>query len=121
MFWGQPYCKHCGYRGPNFMWSWHHGSGVGVLLQVRESLTLRVIHVPDPGQFTATRYATEGEAARACEEYVASTVAENLRAGERRLALGAFVRTATEGAEPLTELACPACRSLLCWRDTGIS
>lgn len=93
MFWGQPYCKGCGYLGPNFMWSWHHWWGVGVLAQDRNSLGLRVIDVPDPGSFTATHYATEDELAQACEQYVASYVTEQLRPGERRVPLEEFIRS----------------------------
>src|SRR5438105_3176118 len=98
------------------MWSWHHWAGVGILAQDRESLALRVIDIPDPGLFTAKYCATEEEAARACEKYVAAAVAEQLRAGEREVPPSEFVRSSADGGTE-TLLSCPTCRSLLYWRE----
>jgi hypothetical protein len=33
----------CGYEGPEFMWTWHHYSSCGALVQDQQSLALRVV------------------------------------------------------------------------------
>lgn len=104
------------------MWSWHHWSGVGILVQNQQTLALRVIDVPDPGLFTAKQYAEEDAAAEACQQYVDSVVAKELRANERRVPLGESVRMSREGEpEPPSVIPCPDCRALLYWHYTGIS
>jgi hypothetical protein len=124
MFHGQPYCGACGYEGPDFMWTWHHWYGFGALAQHRESLELRVIDVPDHEVFYRRAGRTDEEVEREREAYVTSVVNGQLRPGERHVPPAEFARLGAEeenGKQPATELPCPRCRSLLLWRDTGIS
>jgi hypothetical protein len=116
MFWGQPFCKSCGYQGDDFMWSYHFFRSFGVLLQDRETLALRVVEIPDNDVF----YRRSGEGrTEATEAYVAGIVARKMIPTERRVAVSEFVTT-YEGEE-LTSLPCPNCRALLFWRVTGIT
>jgi hypothetical protein len=122
MFHGQPYCKVCGYEGPDFMWMWHHGMGFGVLVQDRETLALRVVEIPDHEVFYRRGGRLENEVNQASEAHVASVVAQELRPTERRVPLAEFIEFVAQRAESgQTELPCPQCRSLLYWRHTGIS
>lgn len=122
MFHGQPYCRRCGYEGPDFMWMPHFGRGVGVLVQDLASRGLRVVWVPDEGADRRRDGLTEGEREEAWEAYVDAFVTCELRPGERPVPVGDFVELSGEGAtREETALPCPRCPAALLWRHTGIS
>ena len=122
MFHGQPYCKECGYEGPDFMWMWHHFWGFRALVQDRASLELRTVDVPDNEAFYRREGRSEEERRRDRDAYVAAVIDSQLRPGERHVPPDKFARFAPEDEEqPATDLPCPRCRALLLWRHTGIS
>jgi len=125
MFHGQPYCDACGYEGPDFMWTWHHFMGYRVLVQNQASLELRTIKVPDDEVFYNRAGRSEADRARKRVAYVAAVIASGLRPGERHVPPEEFAPAnpfESEDAAPhRTALVCPACRSHLLWRYTGIS
>ena len=83
MFHGQPYCGTCDYEGPDFMWTWHFDRGLGVLVQNRESLELRVVQVPDDEVFYRGARQADKKADQAVTAYVDAVVAGQLPPGER--------------------------------------
>ena len=122
MFCGQPYCKSCDYSGPDYMWSWHNFWGVGVLVQNQKTRALRVIHVPDPGNFTRKNFPDESAASEAWQTYVESVVAKQLQPDEREIPLSEFFPIVAKGElDRPTGISCPSCGSLLFWKETGIS
>lgn len=121
MFHGQPYCTSCGYKGPDFMWMWHHWWGFDVLVQHVESLSLRTVKIPDSEVFYHRDGRSEAEVARESQEYVTEIVSRELRPGERHVQVSEFVNLSEAADSSRTELRCPECRDLLYWRDTGIS
>jgi hypothetical protein len=118
MFWGQPVCPTCGYEGPNFMWSYHHNMGAGVLIQDRESLALRVAWVEDRPDLAR---AGEDEAGAAWENHAREIASRQLRPNERLVPPGEFLTSDSGYPESATDLPCPVCRATLLWRHTGIS
>ena len=121
MLHGQPYCKVCGYDGPNLMWMWHHFMGLGVIVQDLHSLSLRAVWVDDPGEFSARAGDSEEVIGKACEAYVAESVARQLGPSERAVPIGEYIRLSEKGEPEQTDLPCPSCRAPLFWRHTGIS
>src|SRR5437764_10670756 len=120
MFWGQPYCSSCGHVGPDLMWMWHHGIGLDVLVQDRESLALRVIEIADDPVFYRAEGQSPEQRARASKEHVDSIVARHIRPGEMRIFEDEIRRWEFED-HGRTTISCPGCRQILSWRGTGIS
>jgi len=120
MFHGQLYCKTCGFEGPDFMWMWHFGMGLGVLLQDRDTLALRVVWIPDDEPFCRAERQTQGDRARTSAAYVDSVVAREIRPTERRVLEDEIRRWEFED-HGRTAVRCPGCREMLSWRGTGIS
>jgi hypothetical protein len=120
MFWGQPYCQSCGYTGPDFMWMWHIGRGLHVLLQDQESLALRVVEVPDDDAFWPADGQSQEARRQAADAYVESVLTGEQKPTERRVPAEHIWRWEFED-HGRTDLSCPGCRAMLCWRGTGIS
>jgi len=120
MFWGQPYCPSCGYTGPDFMWTWHFGRGLHLLLQDQESLALRVVEVPDDDAFYPADGQSQEARVQASDAYVKSVLAREMRPTERRVAAERIRRWEFEDHGQM-DLSCPGCRAMLSWRGTGIS
>ncbi len=116
MFHGQPYCKSCGYDGPNFMWSYHHFMGLSVLLCDKTTNALRTIHIDDRVEF-GDDTKTEEELEHVFEQFISDAVAEHATENEERVDVARF---ALNGDNP-TSLKCPQCSEMLFWRSTGIS
>jgi hypothetical protein len=119
MFHGQPFCKACGYQGPDFMWMYHQRMGMGVLIQNRDSLALRVCWVDDQPAHSPNK--TEDEAGAAWENHARETASRDLAATERIVPVTEFARFDQGDSPGTTDLPCPECRAMLRWRHTGIS
>jgi hypothetical protein len=102
------------------MWTWHHGIGLGVLLQDRESLALRVVEVPDHDAFYKADGQSEEDRSRAADTYVDSVVVLEVKDTERRVSGGEIWRWEFED-HGRTDIRCPDCRQMLSWRGTGVS
>ncbi len=116
MFHGQPYCKACGYDGPNFMWSYHRLMGLSVLLRDKSSNALRTIHIDDRVEF-GDHTKTEDELEQVFEQCINEAVTEQATKNEERVDV---VKFALNEDNP-TSLKCPECSEMLYWRSTGIS
>jgi hypothetical protein len=116
MFRGQPYCKACGYDGPNFLWSYHHHAGLSVLLCNSITNALRTIHIPDRQEFS-DHSKSDDELESTFEHYINLAVAQHASKDEYRVDV---VHFAMNQCQP-TSLKCPECSELLYWRSTGIS
>ena len=103
------------------MWMWHHNMGYGVLLQDVQSLTLRVLPIPDDERFYRQGNESEEVVNKRSEELVSQFVAQSLQPRERRVPLSEFVHFEDWDERRPTLLPCPQCRTILSWRNTGIS
>src|SRR5262249_19388156 len=126
VFCGQPFCKACGYEGPDFMWSYHPLRGFYALVQNQETLGLRVIEVPDNEVYYRREGVTAAQRERDKASYVDSIVTSELQTGERHVPISEFTRDnpfieARWDEERVISLPCPRCRTMLIWRNTGIA
>lgn len=120
MFWGEAYCERCDYKGPDLMWMWHHGIGLHVLVQNKESHELRVIEVEDGAEFYRMDGESEEDRASRVTEYVNRIVRSQLAGAEERIDSSRIARWEFE-SHGLTDIPCPRCATMLRWRGTGIS
>lgn len=116
MLHGMPYCKACGYEGPNFMWMPHHGTSHFALVQHRDTLRLRLVEIPE---FNPPRNLPPDEQNAQYTAHVWSAVEQHLTPQERHVCPTEFAWR--PDGDKITDLPCPRCRQLLHWRHTGIS
>jgi hypothetical protein len=120
MFWGEPYCDSCGYVGPDFMWTWHHGIGIGVLVQHATSRELRVIDIADSSEFYGQDGQTDEERSASSRSYIDTIVEKEIRHGEEQIDASRIWKWEFE-SHGKSDILCPKCSQLLLWRGTGIS
>ncbi|MEX0728009.1 MAG: hypothetical protein WD065_17170 [Planctomycetaceae bacterium] len=120
MFWGQPFCESCGFRGPEFMWLHHHYMDYDALVQDLHTLEFRLIRIPDDDVFYKRAERTDDERKALIEDYVETILSREMRPTEKYIAGEEILKWWRE-PDGLTELQCPQCRQRLKWDTTGIS
>jgi hypothetical protein len=120
MFWGEPYCQQCQFVGPELIWMWHRGIGLGVLLRNNLTHALRVVEVADHPAFYRQPDQTDEVRANVAKEYVDSILAASLGENEERIDSSCFRKWEFENHGE-TDLTCPCCGRFLKWRGTGVS
>lgn len=103
-------------RRPEFMWSYHYGASLSVLLVDTVTDALRTIHIRDREEFF-DHSKTEEELDEVLQSYIDATVAKNATENET---LVDVVKFAMDENTAMT-LKCPKCSVLLYWKSTGIS
>lgn len=120
MFWGEPFCENCGYKGPNLMWMWHHGIGLHVLVQNETSHELRVVEIDDSPEFYRLEKQTDEDRKKRSTAYVDSVLYENITDSEQKIDQSRIACWEFD-AHGETDVQCPRCSRFLKWRGTGIS
>ena len=122
MFWTQPNCPACGYEGPHFMYLPHGSWSFHVLVQDQQSLTLRVVVIPNGGEALRVLDAVpESARDRVWAARVAEIADPPLALSERVVPIGEFMQSAVQPQPTPSTLLCPHCQSPLYWQATGIS
>jgi hypothetical protein len=122
MFWTQPNCPACGFKGPNFMYMMHGSWSFDVLVQDRVSFALRIICVPNGEEaLRVLEGVTESAGDRVWAEHVATIADPPLAPTERVVPISEFMGAAVKSQPTAAELPCPSCRMPLHWHFTGIS
>src|SRR5262245_19296754 len=122
MFWTQPSCPKCDYRGPDFMYMPHFERTFGVLVQNIVTLELRVVFFPD-GE--AAQSVIDGVPKAEVNEiwaaYVASIADPPLEKSERVVPVEEFFDAAISSELTAGTIPCPKCQHPLNWQMTGIT
>ena len=102
------------------MWMWHHGIGLHILVQNKESHELRVLEIDDSHQFYRNEEHSDDDRNLRSTEYVNNVAGAQMAESETRIDQSRIASWEFE-THGKTDIQCPRCGKMLKWRGTGIS